>query len=507
MKVAAPPDWAIDVQSVSKAFRIPSVRRQTIREHALDMFRRRPAERLTVLNDVSFRVARGESIALMGRNGSGKSTLLKIVAGIFAADRGTVRASGALTPILELGVGFNPELDAIDNIYLLGTVMGLSLSEIRGRLDEILAFAELERFARLKLQHFSSGMIARLAYAVAFSAVSEILLLDEIFAVGDAAFKTRCEDRYRELVAAGHTVVMVSHDPYLVAELCDRAILLEQGRVVLDGPAADVAEAYLKMLAGPDAVSVAPAAVDYEQWSRAQELEASWWREWFATGGLDWPEDYRRLLAPDRPVQSRIAKCLPQSGTPVVLDVGSGPVSRVGTWLGQRRIHLTSIDPLADCYRRLLASHGYDSALGPIAGDGESLTEVVPADHFDLVSIENALGHTRDPLRVIDRMLSAAKVGGRVLILDEENEADANAYRGLDHWNLTIEDGRFVIWNPSSRLDVARHLRGRAEVRATILDDPGYRRAVSVEMIKLPGGAGQREGFHRTMDAALAMTV
>jgi ABC-type polysaccharide/polyol phosphate transport system ATPase subunit/SAM-dependent methyltransferase len=311
MRVVAPPDWAIEVQSVSKAFRIPSVRRQTIREHALDLFRRRPAERLSVLDDVSLTVSQGESVALMGRNGSGKSTLLRIIAGIFAADSGCVRVSGPLTPILELGVGFNPELDAIDNVFLLGTVMGLSVSEVRARLEEILAFAELERFARLKVQHFSSGMTARLAYAVAFSAVSEILLLDEIFAVGDAAFKTRCEERYRQLVDAGHTVLMVSHDPYIVAELCDRAILLDQGRVVVDGPAAHVADVYLKMLAGADAVSVA-----FES-----RLEA----------GPEQPVERRCALVPagaQPAIRSRLA--CPECGHGIDLRAASASCARCG---------------------------------------------------------------------------------------------------------------------------------------------------------------------------------
>lgn len=243
-------DIAIEVASVSKRFIIPSVRRTTVREHALDLFRSRPVDELAVLDRVSFNVRRGESVALMGRNGSGKSTLLKIVAGIFQPDEGTVSIDGDITPILELGIGFNPELDAIDNVFLLGTVMGLSNAQIRARLDGVLRFAELERFARLKLQHFSSGMAARLAYSVAFSAVREILILDEIFAVGDAAFQARCEERYRDLVAAGHTVLLVSHDVTTVADLCERAILLEGGHIIRDDRAVKVTNDYLETVAG-----------------------------------------------------------------------------------------------------------------------------------------------------------------------------------------------------------------------------------------------------------------
>jgi ABC-type polysaccharide/polyol phosphate transport system ATPase subunit len=243
----------VEVRGVSKTFKIPSVRRDTVREHVLDLFRRRPQERLRVLADVSFQLGPGESLGLMGRNGSGKSTLLKIVSGIYPSDAGEVSVRAPITPILELGVGWNPDLDAIDNIELLGTVMGLSLRELRAAKDEILAFADLERFANLELRHYSSGMAARLAYAVAFRAVREVLILDEIFAVGDAGFKERCQTRYRELHRAGHSLLLVSHDPRTIAMFCDRALLLEGGRIIMAGPAAEVAETYLSLLTEDEA--------------------------------------------------------------------------------------------------------------------------------------------------------------------------------------------------------------------------------------------------------------
>ena len=239
----------ITARGVSKSFVIPLVRRDTIREHALDLFRRRPGETLRVLDSVSFELRRGESLGLMGRNGSGKSTLLKILSGIYSADSGEVAVGAPVTPILELGVGWNPDLDAIDNIELLGTVMGLSLRDLRQATPSILSFAGLERFARLELRHFSSGMAARLAYAVAFRAVRDVLILDEIFAVGDAGFRERCQDRYRELHRSGRSMVLVSHEPRTIAAFCDRALLLEGGRIVMDGRAAEVADAYLALLA------------------------------------------------------------------------------------------------------------------------------------------------------------------------------------------------------------------------------------------------------------------
>lgn len=239
----------IEVADVAKTFRIPSVRRNTLREHVFGAFRPRSFEPLRVLDSVSFKVEAGETVGLMGRNGSGKSTLLKVVCGIYRADRGTVRVRGALSPVLELGIGWNPELDAVDNILLAGTVMGLSLAEAEGAVEEILAFAGLEAFARLELKHYSSGMAARLAYSVAFEAAREVLVLDEVFAVGDTGFRARCEARYRELRAEGRTILLVSHDPRTVSTFCDRALLLEGGRIASDGPPDAVARAYVELAA------------------------------------------------------------------------------------------------------------------------------------------------------------------------------------------------------------------------------------------------------------------
>jgi len=241
-------DMLGEVHAVSKRFDIPSVHRETLREHLFGVLEPRRFERLTVLDGVSFELRRGETVGIMGRNGSGKSTLLKILCGIYPPDEGEVRVHAGITPILELGVGWNPELDAIDNVFLIGSVMGLSLRDIQARLDSILGFAELERFANLKLKHYSSGMAARLAYAIAFEAVREVLLLDEIFAVGDAGFKARCEQRYRELHAAGHTVLLVSHESRAISTFCDRAILIDGGRVAYAGMAPDVVQEYLRVV-------------------------------------------------------------------------------------------------------------------------------------------------------------------------------------------------------------------------------------------------------------------
>ena len=242
----------IEVQDVAKAFRLPSVRRDTVREQLLGLLDPPSYRRLEVLRSVSFEVRQGESLAIMGRNGSGKSTLLKLLCGIYVPDRGRVVVHAPLTPILELGVGWNPDLDAIDNITLLGTVMGMSLAEVSGATDEILAFAELQPFANLQLRHYSSGMASRLAYAVAFKAVREVLVLDEVFAVGDARFKARCEERYRQLKADGHTMLLVSHDAKAVS-LCDRALLIEGGRVAATGTPSEIFDLYIRESSHPAA--------------------------------------------------------------------------------------------------------------------------------------------------------------------------------------------------------------------------------------------------------------
>lgn len=242
----------LEVREIHKSFSIPTVRLDTVREHILNSFKMRKYLRnrreLRVLSGVSFSVKAGETVGIMGRNGSGKSTLLKIISGIYQPDRGAVQCAMPITPILDLGVGWNPELDAIDNIYLLGTVMGMTLHELKTAKDEILEFAGLQEFSRLELKHYSSGMAMRLAYSVAFRAVRGLLILDEVFAVGDMEFKEKCYQRYEEIHQAGHTVLMVSHNPLDIERFCDRAILLERGKAVQEGSGQEIASAYVQSL-------------------------------------------------------------------------------------------------------------------------------------------------------------------------------------------------------------------------------------------------------------------
>jgi ABC-2 type transport system ATP-binding protein len=237
----------IEARALRKRFLIPSEERRTIREHVFGLLRRRSFRPVQVLDGVDLELRAGETLGIMGRNGSGKTTLLKILCGIYRPDSGALAVRAPVTPLLELGIGWNPDLDAVDNVLLMGTIMGMSLAEARAAVDEVLDFAQVAPFANLELKHFSTGMAARLAYAVAFRAVREVLVIDEIFAVGDAGFRARCEARWRELAAAGHTTLLVSHDPRVIEAFCPRALLLDGGRVALEGSGGEVAGAYLDL--------------------------------------------------------------------------------------------------------------------------------------------------------------------------------------------------------------------------------------------------------------------
>jgi len=242
-------DWsdtlAVEAIGVSKTFALPHEQRSTLKEHFLHPLRRTTYERHDAVVDVSFKVPHGEMFGIIGLNGSGKSTLLKIIAGIYRQDTGTVRLNGKLSPFIELGVGFNPDLTGRDNIRINSTLLGLSRKELDERFDSILEFAELERFVDQKLKNYSSGMQVRLAYSIAIQVTFDILLLDEVLAVGDQDFQEKCFDTFRSMRAEGKTVILVSHDLKSVGDYCDRVLLLEQGVVKAMGPAAEVIEDYV----------------------------------------------------------------------------------------------------------------------------------------------------------------------------------------------------------------------------------------------------------------------
>jgi ABC-type polysaccharide/polyol phosphate transport system ATPase subunit len=235
---------AIEVEGIYKTFAIPHERQTTLKERFLHPFHRTTYERNEALSDVTFSVDHGECFGIIGPNGSGKSTLLKTIAGIHLPDRGTVSVDGLLSPFIELGVGFNPELNARDNVRVSATLLGLSRREVEEKFEEIVEFAELGRFVDMKLKNFSSGMVMRLAYSVAIQVPFDVLLLDEVLAVGDQAFQEKCFATLDEIRAAGKTILFVSHDLGSVRRICDRVLLIHNGVVEALGSSSDVVDMY-----------------------------------------------------------------------------------------------------------------------------------------------------------------------------------------------------------------------------------------------------------------------
>jgi ABC-2 type transport system ATP-binding protein len=250
---------AIEVRDVEKTFRIPTHRVDTLKERALHPFARNRYRELHALRGISFDVHQGEFFGVVGRNGSGKSTLLKIMSSIYRADAGSIRVAGRLAPFIELGVGFNPELTSRENVVLNGVMMGLGRREAARRLDAVLDFAELRDFADLKLKNYSSGMMVRLAFAVMVEADADVMLVDEVLAVGDAAFAQKCMDVFREKRRAGKTLVLVTHDMPSVQGQCDRAMLIHDGAMRYLGDAEEAALRYYRLnFGGGDAAVGAP---------------------------------------------------------------------------------------------------------------------------------------------------------------------------------------------------------------------------------------------------------
>jgi len=237
---------AIEVTDVSKTFRIPHEKRTFVKEYFLNPFRRTTYERNDALKNVTFSIEAGEYFGIVGPNGSGKSTLLRILAGIYVPDSGRVRVNGLLSPFIELGVGFNHELNARDNIQINGTLAGLTKKQLEERFDEILEFAELERFVDQKLKNYSSGMLMRLAYSIAIQIPFDVLLLDEVLAVGDESFQQKCFATFDRFKSEGKTVVLVTHQPDLLQRFCDRVLLLEGGVVRTIGTPDEVLEEHLE---------------------------------------------------------------------------------------------------------------------------------------------------------------------------------------------------------------------------------------------------------------------
>ncbi|MEA2125351.1 MAG: type transport system ATP-binding protein, partial [Solirubrobacteraceae bacterium] len=238
---------ALVVDGVSKAFRRPHEQMHTFKERALHPFKRRTFDTFTAVSDVTFDVGRGEFFGIVGRNGSGKSTLLKLMAGIYQASAGEIWVNGRLSTFIELGVGFNPDLAARDNVILNAIMLGLGPAEARERYECVIDFAELREFEDLKLKNYSSGMHVRLAFSVMIEVDADVLLVDEVLAVGDASFQQKCFDVFHALQEQGTTILFVTHDMGAVKRFCDRAMLLERGDVKMIGKPEEVGDQYLEV--------------------------------------------------------------------------------------------------------------------------------------------------------------------------------------------------------------------------------------------------------------------
>jgi lipopolysaccharide transport system ATP-binding protein len=243
---------------VWKSFQIPHHKPTTILEQVAELFSAFERERFTyetfwALSGISFDLKNGDSIGIVGENGSGKTTLLRIIAKIFRPDRGKVSTSGKIAPMLELGVGFHPDLSVKENITVFGSIMGLSSALIAKKTQAIVEFAGIQRFQDAKLRSLSGGMQVRLAFSIAIETNPDIFLIDEALAVGDMEFRNKCLDRFREFKKAGKTIVLVSHDLELVKAFCEQALFLREGKIVARGPSNEVTEAYARAVMTPTA--------------------------------------------------------------------------------------------------------------------------------------------------------------------------------------------------------------------------------------------------------------
>ncbi len=235
----------IKVENVSKIFRVPHQKIDSVSGAFVSIFNKKTYEKFVALDDISFDIKKGEFVGIIGKNGSGKSTLLKILAGVYIPDSGKVVINGRISPFLELGIGFNPELSGRDNIYLNATILGLSRREINEKFDEIVEFSEVGRFIDQKIKNYSSGMQSKLAFSVAIHANREILLMDEVLAVGDVAFRKKCLNIFENYKNQGKTVILVSHSISTVEKYCDKVIYLSNSRIKKIGSAKEVCNEYM----------------------------------------------------------------------------------------------------------------------------------------------------------------------------------------------------------------------------------------------------------------------
>jgi ABC-type polysaccharide/polyol phosphate transport system ATPase subunit len=302
---------ALSAEGVWKTFRLPHDRPSTFKQRILHPRRSRAATRLHALRDVSCQVAVGEFFGIIGRNGSGKSTMLKCLAGIYAVDQGHISVAGAVSPFIELGVGFNPELTARDNVVVNAALLGMSKRDALARFPEIIRFAELEDFVDLKLKNYSSGMQVRLGFSSAIQADADIYLVDEVLAVGDARFQEKCFDTFRRMKREGRTVIYVTHDLTTVERFCDRAMLLERGEVVSVGEPRDVVWTYRQLDLERERGGGGRVLGPSERWGDgAAEVAEAWFEDSTGERARVLPQGervrYRALIRFNRPMENPI---------------------------------------------------------------------------------------------------------------------------------------------------------------------------------------------------------
>lgn len=240
---------AVEVRNIKKSFYLPNHKNDSIKRAITQAFKKKDkgGNTFNALNGISFDIEKGDFFGILGRNGSGKSTLLKIIAQIYQPTSGSVKTQGKVVSFIELGVGFKPELSGRENVYLNGALLGFSRKEIDAMYDDIVEFAELEKFMGQRLKNYSSGMKVRLAFSVAIRAKADILILDEVLAVGDAAFQKKCRDYFRTLKDEHKTVILVTHSMGNVKEFCNKAIVIEKGKIAFEGGAEEAADKYLEL--------------------------------------------------------------------------------------------------------------------------------------------------------------------------------------------------------------------------------------------------------------------
>jgi len=240
-------DFAVRVTNLHKEFVLPQHKNTSVKQVFVNITKKNGKVTQKVLDDVSFEVKKGDFFGIVGRNGSGKSTLLKILAGVYTPTSGGVEMNGKLTPFIELGVGFNPELSGRDNVFLNGALLGFTRKQMQAMYDDIVEFAELEPFMDQKLKNYSSGMQVRLAFSIAIKAKNEILIFDEVLAVGDEAFQRKCLDVFEQYKAEKQTVILVTHDMETVRRFCTKALVLDSGKVLQMGHPHKVATTYSEL--------------------------------------------------------------------------------------------------------------------------------------------------------------------------------------------------------------------------------------------------------------------